>query len=79
LETIFVNQKNEKSTSEKVYGSNPKWISNMRSFGDMAIVARHSDKMARNNMADLGNTVIIIGYSDHHKKDVYKILNIHTK
>jgi hypothetical protein len=48
LENIIVNQKKEKSASEKVYGSNPKWISNMRSFGEMAIVARHSDKKARN-------------------------------
>jgi hypothetical protein len=51
----------------------------MRSFGEMAIVARHSDKKARNKLADRGNTVIFIGYSDHHEKDVYKFLNINTK
>jgi hypothetical protein len=79
LENVIVNQKNEKSASEKVYGSNPKWISNMRSFGEIAIVARHSDKKARNQLADRGNTVIFIGYSDHHEKDVYKFLNIRSK
>jgi hypothetical protein len=52
MENIIVNWKNEKSASEKVYGSNPKWISNMRSFGEMAVVARHSDKKARNKLAD---------------------------
>jgi hypothetical protein len=50
----------------------------MRSFGEMAIVARQSDKKARNKLAYRGNTVIFIGYSDHHEKDVYKFLNIHT-
>jgi hypothetical protein len=79
LENIIVNQKNEKSASETVYGFNPKWISNMRSFGEMAIVARYSDKKARNKLAERGNTVIFIGYSDHHEKNVYKFLNIHTK
>jgi hypothetical protein len=74
LENIIVNQKNE------VYGSIPKWISNMRAFGEMAIVARHSDKKAQNNLADLGNTVMFIGYFDHHEKDcVYKFLKIHSK
>jgi hypothetical protein len=50
----------------------------MRSFGEMAVVARHSDKKARSKLADCGNTVILIGYSDHHEKDVYKLLNIQT-
>jgi hypothetical protein len=45
----------------------------------MAIVARHSDKRARNKFADCGNTVIFIGCSDHHEKDVYKFQNIHKK
>jgi hypothetical protein len=51
----------------------------MRSFGEMAIVTRHSDKKAQNKLADRGNTVTFIGYYDHHEKDVYKFLNIHTK
>jgi hypothetical protein len=51
----------------------------MRSFGEMAIVSRHSDKQARNKLTERGNTVIFIGYSDHHEKDVNKLLNIHTK
>jgi hypothetical protein len=78
LENIIVNQNNDKSASEKFYGSNPKWNSNIRSFGEMAIVARHSDKKARNKLSDRGNTVILIGYYDHHEKDVDTFLNIHT-
>jgi hypothetical protein len=51
----------------------------MRSFGEMAIVARLSDKKARNKLADRVNIVIFIGYYDHHEKDVNKFLKIHTK
>jgi hypothetical protein len=40
----------------------------MRTFGEMVIVARHSD-----------NTVMFIGFSDHHEKDVYKFLSPQTK
>jgi hypothetical protein len=42
----------------------------MRSFGEMAIIARHSDKKVRNKLADRGNTVMFIGYSDTLEKDV---------
>jgi hypothetical protein len=39
LENIIVKEKHLHPASDKVYGSNPKWISNMRTFGEMAIVA----------------------------------------
>jgi hypothetical protein len=51
----------------------------MRSFGEMAIDAIHLDKKAQNKLADCGNDVLFIGYSDHHEKEIYKFLNIHTK
>jgi hypothetical protein len=51
----------------------------MRAFSEMAIIARHSDKKIRKKMADSGNTVMFIGYSDTHEKDVYKFMNIATK
>jgi hypothetical protein len=78
LETIIVKERQQQSASEKVYGTNPKWISCMSYFGEMAIFARYSNKKIRNNIADNGNTVIFIGYSDTHEKDVYKLTNIAT-
>jgi hypothetical protein len=38
IRTIMVKSKDEQSASENFYGTNPKWISNMRSFGEMAII-----------------------------------------
>jgi transposase InsO family protein len=40
-------RKGQTVRSCKVYGTNPKSISNMRTFGEMAIVASHSDKKFR--------------------------------
>jgi hypothetical protein len=51
-----------------VYGKNPKWISNMITFGEMAIIARHSDKNIRSKLVDRGNTVMFVGYSNIHEK-----------
>jgi predicted membrane-bound dolichyl-phosphate-mannose-protein mannosyltransferase len=50
----------------------------MRTSGNIAIVGRHTDKKARSKLADCGNTVMLIGYSYNHEKDVYKFLNIQT-
>jgi hypothetical protein len=73
-----VKEKHLQSASEKVYGSNPKWISNMRTFEEMAIVARYSDKKIRNKLADRGNTVMFVGYAEFHEKDVYKFWHVST-
>jgi hypothetical protein len=78
LENIIVKEKHQQPSSEKAYGKNPKWISNMRTFGEMAIVARQSDKKIRNKLADRGNTVMFFRYSEFHEKDVYKFWHLAT-
>jgi hypothetical protein len=50
----------------------------MRTFGEMAIVARHSEKKIRNKLADRGNLVMFVGYSEFHEKDVYKFWHLST-
>jgi hypothetical protein len=45
----------------------------------MAIIASHSDKKIRNKLADRGNTVMFLGYSNIHENNVYHLLNIATK
>jgi hypothetical protein len=51
----------------------------MRTFGEMAIVARHSNKKIRNKLADRGNTFMFVGYAEFHEKDVYKFWHLSTK
>jgi hypothetical protein len=79
LENIIAKDKDQQTAAEMVYGTIPKWISNKRTFGEMAIIARHSDKKIRSKLSDRGNTVMIVGYSDIHKKDVYQFMNVATK
>jgi UDP-3-O-[3-hydroxymyristoyl] glucosamine N-acyltransferase len=79
LENIIVKEKDQQSAAEMVYGTNPKRISNMRTLGEMAIIARHSDKKIRSKLADRGNTVMIVLYSNIHEKDVYQFMNIAAK
>jgi hypothetical protein len=51
----------------------------MRTFVEMAIIARHSNKKIRSKLSDRGNTVMFVGYSDFHEKDVNQFMNIATK
>jgi hypothetical protein len=47
LENIIVKEMDQHSNAEKEYGKNQRWITNMRTFGEMSIIARHSDKKIR--------------------------------
>jgi hypothetical protein len=79
LENVIVKEKYQQSAAEMVYGTNPKWISKMITFGEMAIIARHSNKKIRSILADRGNTVMFVEYSNIHVKDVNQFINIATK
>jgi hypothetical protein len=50
-----------------VYGSNPKRITKLHTFGILVIVDNHEDKRIRNKLADWGKGVTFAGYSDFHK------------
>jgi transposase InsO family protein len=41
LESIIVKDNDQQSAAEIVYGTNPKWISIVRTFGEKAILARN--------------------------------------
>jgi hypothetical protein len=41
LENIIVRGKDQPSAGGKVDGTNPKWIFNLKTFGEMAIITRH--------------------------------------
>jgi hypothetical protein len=50
----------------------------MRTFGETAIVARHSNKKIRNKLADRVKIVMFVVYSEFHEKDVYKFWHLST-
>jgi hypothetical protein len=51
----------------------------MRTLGEMAIIARHSDKKGRSILAYRVNTVMFVGNSNIHEKDVYQFIIVATK
>jgi hypothetical protein len=53
------------------FGSNPKWASELRTFGEAAVVKeKKSDKTT-----DHGITVVFVGYSLDHTSDCYRFWN----
>ena len=45
----------------------------------MAVIAIHEGKKMRSKLDDRGKTYMFVGYADDHTKDVYIVLNIHTR
>jgi predicted SnoaL-like aldol condensation-catalyzing enzyme len=50
----------------------------MQTFGEMAIVAPRSNKKIKNKLADRGNMVMFVVYSEVHEKDVFKFWHLAT-
>ena len=61
------------------YGEDAKNVRNLRTFGEMAVVAIHEGKKMRSKLDNRGKTCMFVGYADDHTKDVYRFLNIYTK
>jgi hypothetical protein len=79
LQNIIVMKHGELSAAEKFYGKNPSWIKNMRTFGEMAIIADHKHRKIRNKLDDRGLVVIFIGYTEDHAPNVFKFFNMKTR
>ena len=50
VQNILVMKHGEESASERFYGSNPSWVNNIRTFGEMAIVTDHQHKRIRGKL-----------------------------
>ena len=56
-----------------------RYMTSLRTFGEMAVIAIHEGKKIRSKLDDRGKTCMFVGYADDHSEDVYRLLNIHTK
>ena len=65
------------SLFEKFYGENPKIIGLFSEFGRIGYVTKR-DKFKK-QMADKTSNAIMVGYSDNHTRDTYKLYNPETK
>ncbi len=78
IENLIVSNNKPVSSYRSFYEKDPKYITSMRTFGEMAIVTNHENKKMRSKLADRGKPAMFLGYATNHSQDVYRMLNIKT-
>jgi hypothetical protein len=79
LENILCFQNETKTAMEKFYGVLPKWIKNMKPFGEIGVISDEKNKHIRSKLSDRGFPAIFIGYPKDHAADVFEFFNYKTK
>ena len=79
LDNIMVRPERTKPPHTLFYGEDAKYTRSLRTFEEMAVIAIHEGKKMRSKLDDRGKTCIFVAYADDDTKDVYRLLNIHTK
>ena len=80
LENLIATRgQNNKSSHELFYGTPPNHAKYLREFGEVGIVAKHSNKKVRSKLADRGIPCLFVGYAENHSTDVYRMFNLKTK
>jgi hypothetical protein len=79
LENILVGPNDTKSSMEKFDGELPKWVKNLRTFGEVAIISDEKNKKIRSKLTDRGFPALFVGYADNHAADVFEFFNLKTK
>jgi hypothetical protein len=65
-----------KSPFELLYGEKPKLHDNFKMFGEVGVVTTKEKIQAK--LSNQGTTFMFIGYTEHHSRDVYRMLNLAT-
>jgi hypothetical protein len=65
-----------KSPFELLYGEKPSLYNNFKIFGEVGVVTTKDKIQAK--LSNRGTTCMFVGYTDHHSRDVYIMLNLTT-
>jgi hypothetical protein len=65
-----------KSPFELLYGEKPKLQDNLKIFGEVGVVTTKERIQAK--LSNRGTTCMFVGYTEHHSRDVYRMLNLTT-
>jgi hypothetical protein len=65
------------TVSEKFTGSNPKWLQNLRTFGDIGIT--YNNQKIKGKLDNRGYPCMFIGYTEDHASDVYVLFNLNNQ
>ena len=79
LDNIMVRKERTKPPYTLFYNDEPKYKKYLRSFGEMALIARSDGKKMRSKLDTRGRTGIFVGYADDHAGNVYRFINIQMK
>ena len=79
IESILVDQRNEKSPYELFYNRSPGYEQNLRVFGEMGVITNHANKKIRSKLEDRGTTCVFVGYANNHAGDAYRMFNMATQ
>ena len=79
LDNILVRPERAKPPHTLFYGKDAKYMKYMRTFGEMAVVAKNECNKMRSKLDNGGKTCMFVGYAEDHAGDVYRFLNIHMK
>jgi transposase InsO family protein len=62
----------------QIYGTLPRWIRHLRIFGEVGIVTDHANRKIKGKLRDRGFSAMMLGYSDDHEGNVYRLLKLKT-
>ena len=78
LDGILVESPTQKSRVERFIQKKPRFIGNLRSFGEIGIVWDSRNKNMLGKLSDRGFRAIFVGYAENHAGDVYRMYNDKT-
>jgi hypothetical protein len=76
LSSIISTKSNLKGPFELLYGEKPKLHDNLKMFGEVGVVTTKDKIQAK--LSNRGTTCMFVGYTEHHSRDVYRMLNLTT-
>jgi hypothetical protein len=65
------------TASEKFTGSNPKWLKNLRTFGEIGIT--YNNQKIKNKLDNRGYPCMFISCTDDHASNVYVFFNLNNQ
>jgi hypothetical protein len=76
LSNIMSTKSSFKSPFKLLYDEIPKLRDNLKIFGEVGVVTTEEKIQAK--LSNQGTTCMFVGYTEHHSRDVYRILNLTT-
>jgi hypothetical protein len=76
LSNIMSKKSSFKSPFELLNGEKPKVHDNLKMFGEIGVAT--TKERIQTKLSNRGTTCMFDGYTEHHSRDVYRMLNLTT-